>query len=51
VEAVARELGLQGDPIETADIATLITRVTHQLPRNEDVARVRDQLATAGPFL
>lgn len=51
VEAVAAELGRQGDPIRTADIGTLITKVTNELPRNEDVARVRDQLATAGPFI
>lgn len=51
VEAVARELGRQGDPIETADIATLITKVTNELPRSEDVSRVRAHLAVAGPFL
>ena len=51
VEAVAAELGRQGDPIYTADIGTLITKVTNELPRKEDVARVRDQLATAGPFI
>jgi len=51
VQAVALELGRQGDPIVTADIGTLITRVTNELPRNEDVARVRAQLAVAGPFL
>ncbi len=51
VSAVAAELGRQGDPIRSADIGTLITKVTNELPRNEDVARVRDQLATAGPFI
>lgn len=51
VEAVAYELGRQGDAIETADIATLITKVTNELPRNEDVSRVRAHLAVAGPFL
>ena len=51
VEAVAAELGRQGDPIDPADIGTLITKVTNELPRNEDVARVRDQLDTAGPFI
>ena len=51
VAAVAAELGRQGDPIYAADIGTLITKVTNELPRNEDVARVRDQLATAGPFI
>ena len=48
---MAAELGRQGDPIYTADIGTLITKVTNELPRKEDVARVRDQLATAGPFI
>ena len=51
VEAVAAELGRQGDAINSADIGTLITKVTNELPRNEDVARVRSQLATAGPFI
>ena len=51
VEAVAAELGRQGDAINSADIGTLITKVTNELPRNEDVARVRNQLATAGPFI
>ena len=51
VAAVATELGRQGAPIYHADIGTLITKVTNEVPRNEDVARVRDQLATAGPFI
>lgn len=51
IEAVAHELGRQGDLIDNADIATLITRVTNELPRSEDIERVRGQLATAGPFI
>ena len=51
VAAVATELGRQGDPIHTADSVTLITEVTNEVPRNEDVDRVRDQLATAGSFI
>jgi uncharacterized protein YcgL (UPF0745 family) len=51
VVEVAQELGRQGEPIEPADIGALITKVTNELPRNEDVARVREQLATAGPFI
>ena len=51
VAAVASELERQGDPIDNTDIGTLITRVTNELPRREDVDRVRKQLATAGPFI
>ena len=51
VAAVATELSRQGDAIDNIDIGTLITRVTNELPRNEDVDRVRKQLATAGPFI
>ena len=51
VAAVATELERQGDPIDNIDIGTLITRVTNELPRREDVDRVRKQLATAGPFI
>ena len=56
VAAVAQELTRQGDSIDNSDIdnidiGTLITRVTNELPRNEDVDRVRRQLATAGPFI
>jgi hypothetical protein len=61
VAAVASELGpragaigtgaLSTDAISTADIGTLITKVTNELPRNEDIDRVRAQLATAGPFI
>ncbi len=56
VAAVASELGpragaLSTDAISTADIGTLITKVTNELPRTEDIDRVRAQLATAGPFI
>ncbi len=37
--------------IDNIDIGTLITRITNELPREEDVARVRARLATAGPFI
>jgi hypothetical protein len=29
----------------------MITKITNEIPREEDIARVRSQLATAGPFL
>jgi hypothetical protein len=29
----------------------VITKVTNEMPREEDVARVRAHLAAAGPFL
>ena len=51
VEAVAAQLVRQGDPIDPTDIGTLITKVTDELPRNEDIARVRKQLETAGPCI
>ena len=37
--------------MDAADIGTLIMKVTNELPRNEDIARVRKQLDTAGPFI
>ena len=51
VEAVAAQLVRQGDPVDPTDIGTLIMKVTNELPRNEDIARVRKQLDTAGPFI
>lgn len=67
VAAVAEELGRQTEPafevagsgsasadtpqLDNGDIGTLITKITHELPREEDVTRVRARLATAGPFL
>ena len=40
-----------GRPVDNSDIGVLITKITNEMPREEDVARVRSQLATAGPFL
>ena len=51
VVEVATQLGRQGQPIDSIDIGTSITKITDELPRNEDVERVRTQLATAGPFI
>ena len=51
VAAVASELGPRAEGVSTADIGTLITKVTNELPRTEDINRVRSQLATAGPFI
>ena len=50
VAAVAAELGREGvaESIDSIDIGTLIT---NELPRQEDVARVRARLDTAGPFV
>jgi hypothetical protein len=52
VEAVANELADEERwPIDNAQIGALITKVTNELPRREDVARVRANLESAGPFL
>lgn len=51
VAEVAAQLGRQGQPIDSVDIGTSITKITNELPRNEDVDRVRTRLATAGPFI
>ena len=41
-----------GEPaVDNSDIGVLITKITNELPREEDIARVRAHLATAGPFL
>ena len=49
VRAVACELGRAGQlPIDDADIGTVITKVTDELPREEDVERVRARLALGG---
>ena len=37
--------------VDNSDIGVLITKITNELPREEDIARVRAHLATAGPFL
>jgi hypothetical protein len=52
VEAVAAELNRQQQfPVGNEDIGVLITKITNELPRREDVARVRARLEHAGPFL
>jgi Protein of unknown function (DUF3349) len=49
VRAVAAELCRQGQlPIGNVDIGTTITKVTNELPRQEDVNRVRSRLALGG---
>jgi hypothetical protein len=37
--------------VDNGDIGVLITKITNELPREEDIERVRSQLAMAGPFL
>lgn len=66
VTAVAAQLGRESDAsapseqpaadggsvgVDRSDIGVLITKVTNELPREEDIDRVRSRLATAGPFL
>ena len=49
VQAVAAELRSSGQlRVDNVDIGTVITRVTDELPREEDVARVRARLAHGG---
>ena len=49
VAAVAAELRGEGVlPVTNTDIGELIMTITDELPRNEDVARVRAQLASGG---
>ncbi len=49
VREIAEELAASGTlPIENADIGTLITKVTDELPSEVDVARVRARLALHG---
>jgi hypothetical protein len=40
-----------GAALDNGDIGVQITKITNELPREEDISRVRAQLATAGPFL
>ena len=50
VKAVAHELMARGD-FDNVDIGVLITRLTDELPSEEDVERVKERLATKGwPF-
>ena len=49
VWAVATELVREGRlPVDDIDIGTVITKVVDELPREEDVARVRERLALGG---
>lgn len=49
VHEVAVALAASGDmPIGNVDIGMLITKVTNELPREEDVTRVRSKLALGG---
>ena len=49
VRAVAEELVREGRlPVDDIDIGTVITKVVDELPREEDVARVRTRLALGG---
>ena len=49
VQEIASELARTGDvPVDSVDIGTLITKVTNEMPRNEDVARVQARLAEGG---
>jgi len=49
VAEIATELARTGDvPVDNADIGTLITKVTNEMPREEDVSRVRVRLAEGG---
>jgi hypothetical protein len=49
VQEVAGALARAGDmPIGNVDIGMLITKVTNELPREEDVTRVRSRLALGG---
>ncbi len=49
VAAVAAELRREGVlPVTNTDIGELIMTITDELPRGEDVARVRAQLASGG---
>jgi hypothetical protein len=49
VQTVTEELSRSGQlPIGNVDIGTVITTITHELPREADVARVRTRLAHGG---
>lgn len=50
VKQVAEDL-LPASPVDAVDIGVEITKVTDELPRHEDVRRVRDHLAeNSWPF-
>ncbi|MDN5761685.1 MAG: DUF3349 domain-containing protein [Microlunatus sp.] len=49
VRAVTHELIVSGElPVDDTDIGTMITKVTDELPRHEDVNRVRNRLSAHG---
>jgi hypothetical protein len=49
VRAVAQELIASGElPVDDIDIGTMITKMTDELPRSEDIDRVRDKLSAHG---
>lgn len=50
VHEVARSMVHSGDggAVDDVDIGVEITKITNELPREEDVARVRSRLAAAG---
>jgi hypothetical protein len=49
VRAVASQLVREGRlPVDDTDIGTMITKVSDELPREEDVSRVRTRLALGG---
>ncbi len=49
VLVVTRELMRNGElPVDDIDIGTMITKVSDELPRDEDVNRVRTRLALGG---
>ncbi len=49
VRAVVNELIAGGQlPVDDIDIGTVITKVTDELPRDEDIDRVRDKLSGHG---
>ena len=46
---MASELISSGElPVDNIDIGTVITKVTDELPRDEDVDRVRERLSAHG---
>lgn len=49
VLAVATQLVRDGQlPVDDTDIGTMITKISDELPREEDVSRVRTRLALGG---
>jgi hypothetical protein len=49
VREVARELAHEGmAPVDSLDIATSITKITDEMPSEQDIERVRDHLAFRG---